>query len=259
MSFESGSTYEYVAPAGSKSTYIKQFILQLTPKKDQTDESVLGSVTEFELCSQKLLDSSPISKLRNLRALKLVDTQISDVAFVGSLAGLTQLDLFRNDISDISAIAKLPNLLQLNVSHNRVSDLSPLASCAKLVWLFAQNNCVLDVSPLEHLACMDTLWIYSNSIAIFAPVKHHPCFNQYRIGNQSAPTQKQLLCRDRAARIQEQSQILTQVQRQRRAARLALRNIQKRFQDKMEKCKELLVYQIRLFIEVLEADNEVWQ
>ncbi|CAL6036590.1 Conserved_hypothetical protein [Hexamita inflata] len=259
MSFESGSICDYVAPAVGKSTYIKQLILQLAPQKDKADESILSSVTEFELSSQKLQDSSSISKLYNLRALKLVDTQLRDIAFVGSLAGLTQLDLFRNDISDLSAIAKLPNLLQLNVSHNRVSDLSPLASCAKLVWLFAQNNCVLDVSPLEHLACLDTLWIYSNSIATFAPVKHHPSFNQYRIGNQSAPTQKQLLCRERAARIQEQNQILTQVKSKRIAARQALRNIQNRFQDKMEKCEEQLIRQIRLLVDVLEADNEVQQ
>ncbi|CAL5992934.1 Chain_A [Hexamita inflata] len=258
MSFESRSTYECLTPVISEFTQIKQLILQPFPQYDKIDESV-SSVTEFELSSQKLLNTSPIKKQRNLRVLKLIDVQLCDVAFVGSLTCLTQLDLIRNNISDIFALSKLANLLQLNISHNRISDLSPLASCAKLVWLFAQDNCVLDVSPLEHLACLDTLWIYNNNITTFTPVKNHNCFNQYRIGNQSVPTQKQLFCRERAVRILQQNKKQNIIDNQSKKIKQALRSIQNGLQIIMEKYMEQMVHQTQLFVEILEAENEVWQ
>ena len=76
-----------------------------------------------------------VSKLRNLKTLKLADNEITTLDFLKGMNSLESLDLSGNEISDISVLAGLVNLRTLHLDDNKIEDFTPLYELKNLTML----------------------------------------------------------------------------------------------------------------------------
>ncbi|MEG5016131.1 leucine-rich repeat domain-containing protein [Microcoleus sp. B4-C2] len=132
-----------------------------------TDISFLGSLTNLttlNLCGNRITDISFLDSLTNLTTLNLGINQITDFSFLGSLTNLTKLDLSYNQISDISFLGSLTNLTKLDLSYNQISDISFLGSLTNLTTLSLCTNRITDFSFLGSLTNLTTLDLSNNRI-----------------------------------------------------------------------------------------------
>ena len=106
----------------------------------------------------------------------LNNNQISDLAPLSRMTNLKTLRIKNNSISDLSPLADLAHIEELNLDSNQISDLTPLASFVNLDFLSLDNNQVSDLAPLHGLTSLSYLYLYDNFIDDYSPVGHVKVF-----------------------------------------------------------------------------------
>ncbi|MEG4344059.1 leucine-rich repeat domain-containing protein [Microcoleus sp. A003_D6] len=134
----------------------------------QAAEQILSSMTELDLCENRITDISFLGSLTNLTTLDLGDNKISDISVLGSLTNLTTLNLGNNRITDISFLGSLTNLTTLNLNGNRITDISFLGSLTNLTTLNLNGNQITDISFFGSLTNLTALYLNSSQITEFS-------------------------------------------------------------------------------------------
>jgi Leucine-rich repeat (LRR) protein len=123
------------------------------------DISALANLTQLQTLAltanrnpqtgRSLSDIRPMTKLKQMRTLKLGNNQISDISALNRMANLTSLRLPYNQITDITALSTLNQLRRLDLSHNRVSEITVLANIPGVTeWLDLTGNQIRSIKPL---------------------------------------------------------------------------------------------------------------
>jgi len=127
-------------------------------------EQILSSMTELNLCGNRITDISSLGSLTNLTTLNLNNNEITDISSLGSLTNLTTLNLTLNKITDISSLGSLTNLTTLYLDNNEITDFSFLGSLTNLTELDLKRNKITDISSLGSLTNLTTLDLNNNEI-----------------------------------------------------------------------------------------------
>ncbi|MEG4338481.1 leucine-rich repeat domain-containing protein [Microcoleus sp. D3_18_C2] len=138
-------------------------------KKAGTDDpeaaqQILSSMTELNLCGNRITDISSLGSLTNLTTLNLTLNKITDISSLGSLTNLTTLNLNYNQITDISILGSLTNLTTLHLGYNKITDISFLGSLTNLTRLDLDKNEITDFSFLGSLTNLTELNLNYNQI-----------------------------------------------------------------------------------------------
>ena len=123
------------------------------------DISALANLTQLQTLAltanrnpqtgRSLSDIRPMTKLKQMRTLKLGNNQISDILALNRMANLTSLRLPYNQITDITALSTLNQLRRLDLSYNRVSEITVLANIPGVTeWLDLTGNQIRNIKPL---------------------------------------------------------------------------------------------------------------
>ncbi|MGL5041705.1 MAG: leucine-rich repeat domain-containing protein [Culicoidibacterales bacterium] len=126
--------------------------------------SKLTELKELRLENGNALDLSTISGLTKLKVLTLRDNNIVSLDFLTNMVELTNLYLNRNMINDIGPLANLHNLEELSLNINPLSSLGALADLEKLVEISFRFTSVSDISPLFQIDTLRSVAFTGNSI-----------------------------------------------------------------------------------------------
>ncbi|OWZ82718.1 leucine-rich repeat domain-containing protein [Natranaerobius trueperi] len=121
--------------------------------------------------SDSIEDFTPISKLEDLKELKIAGYKIEDIDFLSNLENLQNLQLIKTDTKNIEALADLENLEELQLYKNEISDLSPLKDLNNLKILRAEHIPASDVSPLSSLDNLEELNLRQTKVQDVSPLK----------------------------------------------------------------------------------------
>jgi len=92
-----------------------------------------------------------ISKLGELKELKIENSELSNTSFLENLRRLEKLSLRKNKIKEILLISKIKTLRSLDISENLIEDLSPLYSLEKIYTFKVEGNPINDC-PLHAIS-----------------------------------------------------------------------------------------------------------
>lgn len=98
-----------------------------------------------------------LTKLKNLKAIRIAMEDISDLSPLSGLTALEMIDLRHNPIADISALAALPMLRDLCLFETRVSDLSSLSACSMLENIEVGKTQVKSIDALKGITSLKSL------------------------------------------------------------------------------------------------------
>jgi len=173
-----------VDPATLKSpTVIHQYSELITALSDRNPFFDASSIApEFEdgklvalAISCRLKDLSPISKLKDLKAIDLQGSKFEgDGADISCLRELTNLESFlcMSKIRDLSPLSKLP-LKRLNIWVHGHADLSPLSGLQLRDLNCGGHHALVDLSPLKGMP-LESLCINLTSVSDLSPLKGMP-------------------------------------------------------------------------------------
>ena len=124
-----------------------------------TDISALANLIQLQTLAltanrnpqtgRRLSNIRPMTKLKQMRTLKLGSNQISDISALDRMTDLANLRLPYNQITDITALSTLNQLRRLDLSHNRVSEIAVLANIPGVTeWLDLTGNQIRNIKPL---------------------------------------------------------------------------------------------------------------
>lgn len=94
---------------------------------------------------------SPLSNLKNMKALSLYKVDASDISPLAGLTKLKFLDISDVPVSDIAPLTNLKDLVQLSLHNTNVSDISPLRQMTNLKELILTDNPQLAAEDCETL------------------------------------------------------------------------------------------------------------
>ena len=118
----------------------------------------------------RIIDTTPLAHLTQLRDLSLGGLQISDIKPLAQLTQLRVLRLSSNELSDLSPLAGLTELRELNLSFNRISDISPLSQLTELTTLTLGGNQISNITALTQLTNLTLLGLTTNQISDLTPL-----------------------------------------------------------------------------------------
>lgn len=107
-------------------------------------ESLFLDIIDDEKMNWSIDDLTPISKLVNLKELRIYGTQIKDISFISSLVNLEEIDLMGCEITDFGEINKLVKLNFLNLSNTGLNELYQLENLVNLKNLYLGGNYISD-------------------------------------------------------------------------------------------------------------------
>ena len=106
-----------------------------------------------------------ITRLRNLKTLKLESSIDFIPEFFFSLENLQTLDLSHNKLSKLTPYwYKLENLQELLLNYNKIKSISALSGIKNLQKLDVSNNLICDISDLHELPVLENFSISNNKI-----------------------------------------------------------------------------------------------
>ncbi len=112
-----------------------------------------------------------ISRLKNLKCLRIALQNIEDLSPLCELAELEQLDLKHNPIADVEPISSLPAIQMLCVFDTRISDLSSLSACPTLENLDIGNTRIQSLSALAGLKKLKYLYMRGASLQALSGIE----------------------------------------------------------------------------------------
>ncbi|MGN0683174.1 MAG: leucine-rich repeat domain-containing protein, partial [Oscillospiraceae bacterium] len=116
-------------------------------------------------------DLNELSKLSNLKTLRINCAGISDISFVSNYSNLSSLDLSYNSIVNITPLAGLTNLTELYLGGNKISNITPIAELTYLKNLQLYWNEISDLTPLARHKNLIKLDLgYNNQISDITPI-----------------------------------------------------------------------------------------
>ena len=106
----------------------------------------------------------PVSRMENLKTLRIAQTPISDLTPIRNLTKLEILDASNTMLSDLSPLQYFSSLKELNISGTLVSNLIPITGFETLERLNLSNTQILDFKALANLTALKDLRLASSNI-----------------------------------------------------------------------------------------------
>jgi len=132
--------------------------------KDLADAVASGKIPAdttalwIRLWGDNITDLSPLSELKNLKALRISDTQVSDLSPLSNMQNLQEIWIERSPVSDLSPLAGMPSLRELHIeSVSTLKDITPLSEITNLTHLGLVSTSVRDIAPIRSLTNLETL------------------------------------------------------------------------------------------------------
>jgi internalin A len=126
--------------------------------------------------TDKPVDLTPITALKNLEVIRLYGAPVSDLSPLAGLNKLVHLDVSgSNSVRDISPLIGLDTLEELLVAGNPIGDIAPLAALAKLEVIDLSGTNVTDLRPLAGLENLTDLYLMNTGVENLTPL--HSCKN----------------------------------------------------------------------------------
>ncbi len=119
-----------------------------------------------------------ISRLKNLRCLRIALQDIRDLSPLSELTELEQLDLKHNPIEDVKPISALPALRMLCVYDTQVTDLSSLSACPRLDNLDIGNTHIRSLSAISGLKYLKYLYMRDASLQALSGIEQFAYLEQ---------------------------------------------------------------------------------
>lgn len=164
----------------------------------EPDSRLIDDKMLVELCEQhpdikylnlgncdKIMDFSPIGRLKNLKQLDLNNCDyLYDIDFLKTCTELEVLNIADTDIKFIDVIMYLPKLIVLNLSTNPIQNLKPLYNCKKLKDLVLWGCLSLeDISALKYCTSLRVLDIDSVPVSDLSCLANLPSLDTLLMDN----------------------------------------------------------------------------
>lgn len=134
------------------------------------DISKLTDLRVLKINETDVTDLTPIASLTRLHTLDLSRCCATDLAPIAGLSGLRRLYLDDNldFVQDISPLSQLTDLERLSLQQCFLTDLTPLSSLTNLTYLNLKHTRATDISALATLSKLEHLWLPSGTEDISA-------------------------------------------------------------------------------------------
>ena len=107
----------------------------------------------------------PLSRMENLKTLRIAQTPVSDLTPIRNLTKLETLDAAGTMLSDLSPLQYFSSLKELNISGTLVTDLKPIAGFESLERLYLNNTQIVDFNLLKDLNSLKDLRLAGSNIS----------------------------------------------------------------------------------------------
>ena len=128
-----------------------------TQKFDELGEQMAFS--DGVLINGGMTSLEDLSKLKNLKVLRIALEDISDLSPLSGLEALEIIDLRHNPVEDVSPLATLPALREICLYESRVSDLSSLSSCLMLETIEVGKTQISSMNAFQGLTNLKNLFL----------------------------------------------------------------------------------------------------
>jgi Leucine-rich repeat (LRR) protein len=141
-----------------KSHFRKQFNLSETDSASLDWLYRFVSVDSLDISgSKEILSLSPLSELRDLKAVDISNTRITDLSPISNVTFLESLNLSGTPTADIQFIKYSDRLKHLDISNTQIEDISQLLNLKSLISLRAEKTPIMSFSVLNEFKNLQRL------------------------------------------------------------------------------------------------------
>lgn len=112
---------------------------------------------------------SPFTELTELRFAQN-SRSFEDLSKLGEMKSLKVLDLEETSVKDLRPLASMTKLKRLYLRTTSVSDLAPLSGMHSLRGLYLDNTPIDDLQPIANLVGLESLWIPGTKVTSLEPI-----------------------------------------------------------------------------------------
>jgi len=146
---------------------LKKLVVSCGEINDLNPLTNLAKLEDLEITasSSSIVNLDVISKLKNLKHLKLFIPSISDINPLRQNLSLESLFISDTKVSDLEPISNLVNLRVLLISNTNVTSLSPLKNLKELVRVDFDNTLITNIEPLLGLPKLEMIDCHDSTLS----------------------------------------------------------------------------------------------